>query len=314
MVSQSGRALGDRPKVDRCFDADLAQDVDQAPRSLGLPFSVWSCEDLARYESEHRGHASVSAETVRRHLQKLGFRIVRPVQSIGSPDPEYEEKARQLSDLQAQARRGEITLLYEDEVDLNLLPGVIGCWTRRGSQKKVPTPGKNEKRYGFGAVDYGTGHLVRRIEEHKRSDGFCALVEQLVERYTGTGVGVGAEDNGRSGRADPARARKVVLVVDNYIIHKSKKTEAVLERYADRLEVFRLPTYSPHLNPIEWLWRYLHRRVTHNHLFDTIQEVLLAVDDFFDELAAVPERVLSVIGALQHVGAALVPKNLWGAI
>jgi hypothetical protein len=27
-------------------------------------------------------------------------------------------------------------LLYEDEVDLNLLPGVIRCWTKPGSSAK----------------------------------------------------------------------------------------------------------------------------------------------------------------------------------
>jgi hypothetical protein len=68
-------------------------------------------------------------------------------------------------------------LLFEDEVDLHLLPGVIRCWTRRGQQCKVPTPGNNEKRYGFGAVNFKTGRLTRRIGERKNSYGFCALVE-----------------------------------------------------------------------------------------------------------------------------------------
>lgn len=275
------------------------------PRDLGLPFSVWTCEELSRYEADQHDHVAVCAETVRRHLRNRDFRIVRPVQSIGSPDPEYEQKACQLQTYQDQARRGEIVLLYEDEVDLDLLPGVIGCWTRRGSQIKVRTPGQNEKRYGYGAVDYVSGRLVRRVEERKRSDGFCALVGQIAAEYPPTcpeSKKVGPDSQ------PPCTGRKVVLVLDNYIIHKSKQTQAMLDQHRSWLEVFYLPTYSPHLNPIEWLWRYLHRRVTHNHLFESVQDLLAAVEQFFAEMSKCPERVLSVIGATA------VPENLCGAI
>jgi hypothetical protein len=74
-------------------------------------------------------------------------------------------------------------LLYEDEVDLNLLPGVIRCWTKRGQQRKILTPGQNQKRYGFGAVNFVTGQVTYRVGERKNSDGFIALVEQIVAEY-----------------------------------------------------------------------------------------------------------------------------------
>lgn len=51
---------------------------------------------------------------------------MRPVLSIASPDPQYAVKAESLEQLKDEARRGEIALLFEDEVDLNLLPGLIG--------------------------------------------------------------------------------------------------------------------------------------------------------------------------------------------
>jgi len=37
------------------------------------------------------------AETIRRHLWALGFRIVRPVLSIGGPDPDYDAKVEHLA-------------------------------------------------------------------------------------------------------------------------------------------------------------------------------------------------------------------------
>ena len=271
---------GRPPKMTGSSRDELQQAADQDPREAGRPFSVWTCNDLAHYLVE-KGHLRVAGETVRRHLRALGFRIVRPVLSIGSPDPDYEVKVERLAELKAEAGRGEITLLFEDEIDLNLLPGIIGCWTQRGQQHRIPTPGQNQKRYGFGAVNFTTGQITRLIGERKDSDHFCALVEQMVQDYC----------PGETWQGPP-----VVLVVDNYIIHSSKKTHQVLARYADRLTVVPLPTYSPQLNPIELLWKYLRRKVTHNHLFGSVDALIEAVHAFFARLDSHPAEVLSVIG------------------
>lgn len=254
--------------------------VEQAPRTVAQPFSTWTCGALAQ-ELAARGRVRLSAETVRRHLHDLGYRIVRPVLTIASPDPDYAAKAAALAARKAQAYRGEIALLFEDEVDLNLLPGVSGCWTKRGQQGKVPTPGKNVKRYGFGAVDFMTGQVTHLIAAYKDSAGFIQLVEQVVAAYCPGLVWTG---------------RKVGLVIDNYIIHRSKQTDAVLAQYADRLELVALPTYAPQLNLIELLWKHLRRKVTHNHLFASITDLVAAVEQFLTDLDSHRAEVLSVIG------------------
>ena len=228
--------------------------------------------------------AEVCAETIRRHLRKLGYRVIRPVLSINSPDPDYAAKTEHLKECQEKARRSEMILLYEDEVDLNLLPGVIRCWTPRGQQRKILTPGQNQKRYGFGAVNYITGQLTDRVGERKNSDGFCALIEQIVAEYCPGEAYLGP---------------KIGLVVDNYILHRSKKTMACLEKYADRLEMIPLPTYAPKLNVIELLWKYLRRKVTHNHLYETISKLVEAVDDFLKALNQRRAEILSVIGCFR---------------
>lgn len=271
---------GRPPKMTGSRREELQEAVDQDPRDVGLPFSVWTCADLARYLAVTR-LLRVAGETIRRHLRALDYRGLRPVLTISSPDPDYAAKVARLEELKAEARRGEIILLFEDEVDLHLLPGLIRCWTRRGQQRKVPTPGQNQKRYGFGAVNFITGCLSWLIGDRKNSDHFCALVELVVQQYCPGEVWHGP---------------KVVLVVDNYIIHRSKKTNRMLEQYADRLVVQALPTYSPQLNPIELLWKHLRRKVTHNHLFESIGRLVEAVEHFFRHLDSHPAEVLSVIG------------------
>ncbi len=165
-----------------------------------------------------------------------------------------------------------------------MLPSITGCWTKRGSQRKVATPGTNQKRYGFGAVNAITGGIIRLIRERENSDSFCALLHGIVACYC---------------RGETWNGPKVVLVIDNFIIHRSKATNRVLERYADRLEVCQLPTYAPQLNVIELLWKHLRRKVTHNHLFESIAALVAAVEQFFAELDHQPATVLSVIGCAE---------------
>jgi transposase len=272
--------VGGLPKVNGECKKALEQAVDQDPRDAGKPFSVWTCLDLAMHLAE-KGFELVSDETIRRALHRLDFRVLRPVLSINSPDEEYETKAAHLKECQQLARDGKMILLYEDEVDLNLLPGIIRCWTRRGSQRKILTPGKNVKRYGFGAVNFVTGRLTYQVGEHKNSDGFIALLEQVVAQYC---------------PGETYSGPKIGLVVDNYIIHRSKKTQAILDKYADRIEIVSLPTYSPKLNIIELLWKYLRRKVTHNHLFASIEKLVEAALEFLKSLNEKPAEVLSVIG------------------
>lgn len=275
--------LGVLPKVtDRC-ETELQKLVEQEPREAGYSFSTWTCADLLR-ELIKKGFEAVSCETIRVHLHALGYRVRRPVLSIASPDPEFQQKAKRLKKYQKQANNGELLLYYQDEIDLNLLPGIMRCWTLEGVQRKVPTPGVNQKRYGFGAVNYVSGQTVHRIEERKNSVGFCAFIEQFMQTVT---------------QAPEYHGQKIVLVVDNFIIHRSRKTQDFLETYKNQLVLFMLPTYSPWLNLIERLWKHLRRKVTHNHLFANLADLVKAVCSFLDALNKTPQLTLSVIGATE---------------
>jgi transposase len=50
-------------------------------------------------------------------------------------------------------------VFYEDEVDIHLNPKIGADWQLRGQQKRVVTPGQNEKYYLAGALHSGTGKV-----------------------------------------------------------------------------------------------------------------------------------------------------------
>lgn len=88
----------------------------------------------------------VSAETVRGwlHRAELVWRRPRPV--LRRRDPRHGEI---LADLRALLRQlpADETVVFMDEVDINLNPDIGFLWMRQGQQAEVVTPGQNKKKY-----------------------------------------------------------------------------------------------------------------------------------------------------------------------
>jgi transposase len=80
-------------KVTAEYCERLVGAIRRRPRSLGLPFSLWTLRRLADYMAEQTG-IRVEYETVRVHLKAQGIVLSRPQHTITSPDPEYALKKR----------------------------------------------------------------------------------------------------------------------------------------------------------------------------------------------------------------------------
>src|SRR5918998_4222585 len=82
-------------EVTEAYRAALLAAVRRRPRSLGLPFSLWTLQRLVDYLAE-RTSVRVSDETVRRALKQAGILLSRPQHKISSSDPDYHVKKRRL--------------------------------------------------------------------------------------------------------------------------------------------------------------------------------------------------------------------------
>jgi putative transposase len=98
----------------------------------------------------------------------------------------------------------------------------------------------------------GRVNAVAHLE--RRSCGGWALGYALLEGRCGTGEVV-AYLEGLSREVAREGVRGVVFL-DNAPFHRSRGFREAVERWRGRgLEVAYLPRYSPHLNPVETIWR-----------------------------------------------------------
>ncbi|ENM3778519.1 IS630 family transposase [Vibrio cholerae] len=239
--------------------------IQASPQDFGFQRSRWSTELLA-YQLNKTFKSHVAASTVRRWLPKMGVVWRRAAPTLRIKDPEKAEKLAAIQKALDQCDP-ENTVFYEDEVDIDLNPKIGADWTFKGQQKKVVTPGKNEKHYLAGALHAKTGKVIYVSGTKKDSNFFIAMLEKLKRHYR--------------------RAKKIILVLDNYVIHKSRKTNSWLAANPKFVLLFQ-PVYCPWVNVIERLWHALHETITRNHQCKYMHQLLAQVKHFMATASPYP--------------------------
>ena len=143
-------------------------------------------------------------------------------------------------------------------------------WFVKGQQRAIQTYGKHEGVKLLGILNYETGEVY--VEDHSsyNAEVFLSFLHNVLKKYP-TG--------------------EIVMILDNAKIHHAKLlTEFLLAN--PRLHLEFLPPYSPNLNIIEELWKWLKNTVINNVFFHTREEIKSAVLSFLDFIATIPLVVI----------------------
>lgn len=254
-----GREENGRTGVDEMFLLQLRKAVAGSPQDYGWSRPTWTQELLCEVMAECTG-VRVGQATMSRLLKKIGARLGRPRPVLRCPWKKGRKTRhlRKIDRLIENLTKNEVAV-YADEVDIHLNPKIGFDWMLPGQQKEVVTPGQNVKRYLAGAKDVRTGLIHWVAGVRKRSSLFVDLLKRLLKVYPS--------------------AKVIHVIVDNYIIHKSRQTQLALAGMP-RIRLHFLPPYSPSFNPIERVWLDLHAEVTRNHRCQTIDELMVEVEHY----------------------------------
>jgi putative transposase len=237
------------------------------PRAFGFFRSRWCCALLALVLQ--RDYAlDIGRETIRRWLQREDLVWRRPRPALDRQDPNKEAILQGLRVLLRDLPDDE-TVVFEDEVDLNLNPD-IGCmWMYRGQQARVLTPGDNAKCYLAGSLHWRTGVLFTTEGPHRDGALFVRHLHELRRRLR--------------------RYKKIHVICDNAKFHHD--CWAIWEfchRYGDRVVLHFLPKYAPECNPIERIWWRLREAITRNHTCQNLPELIELVLGWLTERQSFP--------------------------
>ncbi len=173
-------------------------------------------------------------------------------------------------------------LKFLDESGFSLcLPPAYG-WTRKGRahQHRVRTRWGRQGRINLiGTLSFEGERLgYRLVEGPCRTKEVVGYLDALAQK---------AE---RKGKKKP-----VVVVLDNAPFHTAGAVREREPGWEERgLVLYRLPSYCPHLNPIEGVWRRLKGFLMPRRFYDSLAELKRAVLSALNVLGAV--EVQSQVG------------------
>jgi putative transposase len=143
-------------------------------------------------------------------------------------------------------------ILYEDECSLSNTATLSYSWNIIGKQPKIKQKqNKRERQTLFGCVEPATGIVIAKRTDKGNARTFKSFLIKAIKKYQG---------------------KKVIMILDNVRYHHAKMLKPFLEKNKDRIELFFLPPYSPDLNPMERIWWYMRKNITHNRFVNTLKE------------------------------------------
>lgn len=162
-------------------------------------------------------------------------------------------------------------LLFEDESMIRDYQALQHTWFLKGRQRIIQTTGKHRGVKLLATLNYATGEIVWKEDEQYTAETFLEFLKKVVTTYP---IG------------------KIVMVLDNARIHHAKLLQPFLTEQKGRLELVFLPPYSPQLNLVEGLWKWLKSDVINNVFYHTVQDIRRNVQAFMDQISLNPQKII----------------------
>lgn len=173
-----------------------------------------------------------------------------------------------------QVRQGKIQLVYVDEshfhrdMDLGYSWGPVGKPLWRPSN----CPPLSDRINWYGAYNFSDGQCLIWNEGHCNAEHTAAFLERLKAWL-------------------PVDGRKIVVIWDGAPWHRAKLAKAKAAELG--IELVALPGYSPDLNPIEGLWKWMREEVTQLCCYPTMRALFDACISFINTINQNPLEIVS---------------------
>lgn len=205
---------------------------DKCPEQLKLPFALWTRRAIQQL-IERLVSIDMPIRTVGGYLKRWGYTPQKPLRRAYEQNPKAVQKwlDEEYPAIEAKAKKEKAEIHWGDETGLRNDSQHGRSYAPRGKTPAVLVPAKREH---VSLISTITNQGKVRFMVYENAMNAQTLIK-FLKRLT-----------------KDAR-RKVFLILDNLRVHHSKVVKEWLASHKDEIEVFFLPSYSPELNPDEYL-------------------------------------------------------------
>jgi transposase len=164
----------------------------------------------------------------------------------------YNKLLKSLSDDEA--------VMFIDAVHPTHTVRPVGCWAPQDQDIAVDQSSGRDRINIHGAINLETGQ-TRIIEVPTVNAVSTIALLSGIETFN-------------------PKFRKIHIFWDNAKYHHAERVQEWLDRPDCRIVPHFIPSYCPHLDPIERLWGVMHKNVTHNKCYETARDFADAILNF----------------------------------
>lgn len=228
-----GRRIGQNRHLTAKQETRIQTQIkDNAPDQLKLDYALWTRKAVMELIKQETG-ITMPIRTVGEYLKRWGFTPQKPVKRAYEQNPRAVQ--RWLDDdypqIKSRAKKENGEIYWGDETGM-----------------------RNDSQHERGYAPKGKTPVIRLNARRTSTNMISAITNQGKVRFKlfdgGMNVDIMIDF---CTRLIKSAKRKVFLIVDNLRVHHAKLFKAWLAEHKGEIEVFYLPSYSPELNPDEYL-------------------------------------------------------------
>lgn len=241
--------------------------------------TITDCRQVVGFIAKH--YKKIYTITgVTKLLHRLGF-VYKQVVLIPGKLNEEKQMAfvKQYKTLKKNKKADEV-ILFGDGVHPTHNIHKTKAWVKKGEDKQIKTNTGRGRLNINGALDPESLEVTVYYSETINALTTIEFLKKLEEKY---------------------RGKKITLIVDNARYYKNKEVTAYLAKPGCRIKLIFLPSYSPNLNFIERLWKFLKKYIIGVKYREKFKEFENDVMQFFGNIHPYENRLRQFIGTELHL-------------
>ena len=202
--------------------------------------TVTDCLKVVDYIKEDFG-IDYTIDGVTKLLHRLGFvykqTVIIPANLDINKQKQFLKEYRKLKKNIKETEK----ILFLDGVHPTHNTRSLKCWVKKGVNKQIKTNTGRDRLNIHGALNVEDLDVTSRFSPTLNAQTTIEFFDQIQTKY--------------------AHLTSIFCIVDNAAYYKNKDVKLFLQNPACKLKLIFLPSYSPNLNYIERLWKFLKKYI-----------------------------------------------------
>jgi len=206
--------------------------IQTTPDQNGLPYMLWTRGAVAELIWQRFGLRR-APQTIGGYLRQWGFSSQKPARRALEKDPQAVTQwmKQEYPKIKSKATAEGAEIFWGDEMGLRSTHHSGSTYGRKGETPVISNTGK---RFGCNVIATisNQGHLFFMVfKQMFNSVIFLEFLTRLIRQNN----------------------HKIFLILDRHPVHRAQSVEKWIEDHDSQISLFFLPSYSPELNPVEYL-------------------------------------------------------------